>query len=166
MAGVRQKDPALLANKRAGRGRGMTVLARPDAFIAPEPPKDLGAAGKAAWLDFWKSEVSAAVQSEADRVDLEDWARCVDERSRLQAIVSKSRLIEGSHGQLKRNPLAIDVKELSERIQKYSDRFGMNPMARWRLQFTVSEAGKSANDLLKLLSESADMPDVIDLDEL
>jgi hypothetical protein len=38
----------------------------------------------------------------------------------------------------------------------------MNPMARWRLQFTVSEAGKSANDLLKLLSE--DVPEVIDLD--
>lgn len=114
------------------------------------------------WESFWRSEVSAAVDIEADREDLEDWARCVDERARFRAAIKKQPLIRGSHGQLKRNPLAIDVKDLSERIQKYSDRFGMNPMARWRLQFTVSEAGKSANDLLKLLSE--DVPEVIDLD--
>lgn len=162
--GVRQKDPSLLADRHRGRGRGMTVLARPDAFIAPAPPSDLGPAGKAVWESFWRSEVSAAVDIEADREDLEDWARCVDERARFRAAIKKQPLIEGSHGQLKRNPLAIDVKDLSERIQKYSDRFGMNPMARWRLQFTVSEAGKSANDLLKLLSE--DVPEVIDLEDL
>ena len=40
----------------------------------------------------------------------------------------------------------------------------MNPMSRWRLQFTVSEAGKSAADLLKLRTEfDPDQPDVIDL---
>lgn len=163
---MRQKDPSLLADRRKSRGRGMSVLARPDAFIAPTPPEDLGKQGLAVWAAFWRSEVSAAVDIEADREDLEDWARCVDERARYRAAIKAHPLIEGSHGQMRRNPLAIDVKDLSERIQKYSDRFGMNPMARWRLQFTVSEAGKSANDLLKLLSESADMADVIDLDEL
>ena len=133
MAGARQKDPALLANRRGGRGRGLTVLARPDAFIAPVAPDDMGAVGKAAWESFWRSDVSAAVDLEADRPDLEDWARCIDERNRLQKIVRASPLVEGSHGQLRRNPLTIDVKDLSERIQKYSDRFGMNPAARFRL---------------------------------
>ena len=164
--GVRQKDPALLTKRTGGRGRGMTVLARPDAFIAPSPPEDLSKPGLRVWESFWRSEVSAAVDIDADREDLEDWARCVDERARYRAAVKAHPLIEGSHGQMRRNPLTIDVKDLSERIQKYSDRFGMNPMARWRLQFTVSEAGKSANDLMKLLSESAEMPDVIDLDDL
>ena len=43
----------------------------------------------------------------------------------------------------------------------------MNPMSRWRLQFTVSEAGKSTADLLKLLTGfDANQPDVIDLDDL
>ena len=164
MVAARQKNPALLADKRKGRGRGLTVLERPESFIVPEAPTDLGREGKAVWESFWRSEVSAAVDIAADRVDLEDWVRCVDERARYRAAIKAQPLIEGSHGQLKRNPLAIDVKDLSERIQKYSDRFGMNPMARWRLQFTVSEAGKSANDLLKLLSE--EMPDVIDLDDM
>jgi P27 family predicted phage terminase small subunit len=166
MPGARQKDPELLANRRGGRGRGMTVLARPDAFIAPTPPSGLLAAGKNAWADFWQSDVSAAVDINADRVDLENWARAVDQRERFRKIVDKAPLIKGSHGQLMLNPLHRKIRELTDEIGKASDRFGMNPMARWRLQFTVSEAGKSANDLLKLLSESADLPDVIDLDEL
>lgn len=166
MAGARQKDPALLANKRGGRGRGLVVLARDDAFIAPAPPSALGAAGKRAWDNFWQSDVSAAVDLSADRPDLEHWARCIDERARIWPIVRKAPLIKGSHNQLMLNPLTRRARDLSDEIQRLSDRFGMNPAARFRLQFTVSEAGKSANELLRMLSESADMPDVIDLDEL
>ena len=164
MAGARQKDPALLANKRGGRGRGLVVLARDDAFIAPAPPTGLLAAGKRAWETFWQSDVSSAVDINADRIDLENWARAVDQRERFRKIVDKAPLVKGSHGQLMLNPLNRRIRELSEEIQKVSDRFGMNPMARWRLQFTVSEAGKSVNDLLKMLNEGADMPEVIDLD--
>lgn len=142
----------------------MTVLARPDAFIAPEPPKDLGTVGKNAWAWFWQAEVSAAVDINADRVDLENWARAVDQRERFRKIVDKTPLIKDRNGSLRLNPLNRRIRELSEEIGRVSDRFGMNPMARWRLQFTVSEAGKSANDLLKLLSE--EMPDVIDLDDM
>lgn len=166
MPGARQKDPSLLANQRGGRGRGLTVLARPDAFIAPKPPTGLTVAGKVAWDAFWRSDVSAAVDIDADRVDLENWVKAVDQRERFRKIVDKAPLVKGSHGQLMLNPLNRRIRELSEEIGRVSDRFGMNPMARWRLQFTVSEAGKSANDLLKLLSESADMPDVIDLDDM
>lgn len=162
MPGARQKDPNLLANKRGGRGRGMTVLARPDAFIAPKPPAGIGAVGKAAWESFWRSEVSAAVDIEADRVDLENWVKAVDQRERFRRLVDEAPLVKDRNGNLHLNPLSRKVRELSEEIGRVSDRFGMNPMARWRLQFTVSEAGKSANDLLKLLSE--DVPEVIDLD--
>ena len=165
MAGARQKDPALLVNKRGGRGRGLTVLARDAAFVAPAPPEDLGAVGAVAWEAFWQSEVSAAVDINADRVDLENWARAVEQRERFRKLVDRTPLVKGSHGQLMLNPLNRRIRELSEEIQKVSDRFGMNPMARWRLQFTVSEAGKSANDLLDMLSRGVDMPDIIDLDE-
>lgn len=167
MPGARQKDPALLANRRAGRGRGLTVLAREEAFIAPAPPPGLLAAGKNAWEDFWRSDVSAAVDISADRVDLEHWARCIDQRERFRKIADKAPLIKGSHGQLMLNPLHRRIRDLGDEIQRLSDRFGMNPAARFRLQFTVSEAGKSANELLKMLTESSvDMPDVIDLDDL
>jgi len=73
--------------------------------------------------------------------------------------VDKAPLVKGSHGQLMLNPLNRRIRELSEEIAKVSDRFGMNPMARWRLQFTVSEAGKSTEDLLKMLNEGVEMPD-------
>jgi P27 family predicted phage terminase small subunit len=166
MAGARQKDPALLANRRGGRGRGLTVLARDDAFIAPAPPSGLNAPGKKAWDEFWRSEVSAAVDFSADRSDLEHWAQCIDERARIWPIIRKAPLVKGSHGQLMLNPLTRRARDLSDEIQRLSDRFGMNPAARFRLQLTVSEAGKSANELLRMLSEAPDLPDVIDLDDL
>lgn len=167
MANVRQKDPALLANKRGGRGRGLSVVKRDEAFIAPAAPTGIGAAGKKAWESFWRSDVSAAVDLDADATELHHWARCVDERERLWDIVKKAPLVKGSHGQLMANPLSRRIRDLTQDIDRISDRFGMNPMARFRLQFTVSEAGKSANELLRMLTESSvDMPDVIDLDDL
>lgn len=167
MAGARQKDPNLLVDRKRGRGRGLSVVARPDDFIAPAPPEGLTAYGLAAWERLWRSDISAAIDIDADWDDLEDWIWSIEERQRLRAILRKQRLVEGSHGQLKRNPLAIDLKDLDEKLRYYSDRFGKNPAARFRLQFTVSEAGKSANELLRMLTESSvDMPDVIDLDDL
>lgn len=164
MPGARQKDPSLLVNKRAGRGRGLTVLARDAAFIAPSAPGGLGAVGKRAWEAFWQSDVSSAVDINADRVDLENWVKAVDQRERFRRIVDKAPLVKASHGGLMLNPLNRRIRELSDEIQKVSDRFGMNPMARWRLQFTVSEAGKSVNDLLRMINDGADVPEVIDLD--
>ena len=152
MPGARQKDPNLLANKRGGRGRGLVVLARDEAFIAPAPPTGLGVVGRRAWEAFWQSDVSSAVDVNADRVDLENWVKAVEQRERFRKIADKAPLVKGRHGQLMVNPLNRRIRELSEEIGRVSDRFGMNPMARWRLQFTVSEAGKSVNDLLKMLS--------------
>jgi hypothetical protein len=63
--------------------------------------------------------------------------------------------------------LSRPIRDPTQDADRISDRFGMNPMSRWRLQFTVSEAGKSAADLLKLLTGfDENAPDVIDLDDL
>jgi P27 family predicted phage terminase small subunit len=163
----RQKDPALLINRRAGRGRGLTVLPRDDAFIVPAPPAGLRAAGRRAWRDFWTADVSAAVDIAADREDLEDWIKAIDERAKLRVTADKAPLVRGSHGQFMLNPLFRRLTTLDDKIQRYSDRFGMNPAARFRLQFTVSEAGKSANELLRMLTDSAvELPEVVSLDDL
>lgn len=167
MVGQRQKNPELLVRKRGGRGRGLVVQARDGAFIAPTPPPGLRAAGIAAWGQFWRSKVSAAVDLDADRVELDHWVRCVDERERLWDVVEKMPLVRGSHGQLMANPLSRRIRDLTQDIDRISDRFGMNPMARWRLQFTVSEASKSAVDLVKLLTDWNDgEADLIDRDNL
>lgn len=167
MAGARQKDPSLLANRRGGRGRGLSVVTRDDTFKPPSVPAGISTPGKKAWEAFWRSDVSAAVDIDADSTELNHWVRCVDERERLWVIVKKAPLVKGSHGQLMANPLSRRIRDLTQDIDRISDRFGMNPMARFRLQFTVSEAGKSANELLRMLTESSvDVPDVIDLEDL
>jgi hypothetical protein len=165
MVNQRQKAPELLANRRGGRGRGLSVVARDEAFKPPKPPPGLHAYTKGLWNEFWTTDVSAAIKTGADRRDIETWARNVDEYHRLWPIVVKAPLIKGAT-QLVMNPLARRLALLSKDIQWASDHFGMNPLGRFRLQLTVSEAGKSANELLRMLSEGIDERDVIDLDEL
>jgi phage terminase small subunit len=72
----------------------------------------------------------------------------VDGREPLRAVVENMPPARWGHGQLMANPLSRRIRDLTQEIDRISDRFGMNPMARWRLQFTVSEAGKSAAGLL------------------
>lgn len=167
MAGQRQKDPALLANRRGGRGRGLVVVQRDDSFVAPAAPPGLRAYGKKRWLQFWQSENALAIDVNAHGEDLSRWIKCVDERERLWQILRKAPIIKGSHNQLIRNPLSLQVRDLTGEIQWLSDRFLMNPLAEFRAQFTASEAGKSANELLKMLMEDErDDSDVIDVDAL
>lgn len=156
MPGVRQKPPEMLQNQRGGRGRGITVRARDGSLVVPDPPTGLRAYGKRAWAEFWQSDVSAVVQMEADREELEHWARCVDERKRLWDIVKKSRLIKGSHGQLMTNPLVRQIRDLTVDINRVSDRFGMNPTSRFRLQFSATAVVHSANELMDLLNDDSD----------
>lgn len=166
MAGQRQKPNDLLVNKRGGRAKALTVIKRDDRFVAPAPPPGLRAYGKAVWADFWTSDVSGAVNMAAHGEDLAWWIRCVDERQHLWDILKAAPLVKGSHGQLMQNPLVRSIRELTHDIQVASDRFGMTPLAQFRMQFTVSEAGKSANELLRMLSEGLPSDEVIDLDDL
>lgn len=153
-----------LVNRRGGRGRQLSVVRRDGAFVAPDAPEGLRAHGRAAWESFWKSDVSSAVDFAADGEDLAHWARCVDERARLWPIAMKNPLVTGSMKQLVPNPLFRVIDGLTRDIDRLSDRFGMNPAARYRLQFTVTEAGKSANQLLAMLDQDLEVPDVIDVE--
>jgi P27 family predicted phage terminase small subunit len=153
---TRQKDPSMLVNQRGGRGRGLTVRARDGSLVVPPAPRGLRAYGKRAWNEFWQSDVSAVVQLAADREEIDHWARCVDERAKLWEIVKKSRLIKGSHGQLMTNPLVRQIRELTADINRVSDRFGMNPTSRFRLQFSATAVVHSANDLLDMLDDDDD----------
>ena len=67
----------------------------------------------------------------------------MDGREPLRAVVENMPPARWGHGQLMANPLSRRIRDLTQEIDRISDRFGMNPMAWWRLQFTVSEAGKS-----------------------
>ncbi len=167
MAGQRQKPADQLINKRGGRAKALTVRKRDPAFIAPSPPSGLRAYGKARWEQFWQSDNAMAVDVNAHAEDLARWIKCVDERERLWEILKKAPVIKGSHGQLIRNPLSLQIRDLTSEIAWLSDRFLMNPLAEFRAQFTASEAGKSAAELLKMLMDDGqDDPNIIDVDAL
>lgn len=168
IAGQRQKPNDLLVNKRGGRAKALTVIRRDVGFVAPAPPVGLRAYGKARWEEFWRSDNAMAVDVNAHREDLDRWIKVVDERERLWQIVKKAPVIKGSHGQLIRNPLALTIRDYTAEIAWLSDRFLMNPLAEFRAQFTASEAGKSATELLKMLMEDEpkDEPEIIDVEAL
>lgn len=167
MAGQRQKPADQLINKRGGRAKALKVVPRDSAFVAPKAPAGLREYGKRVWDAFWASDVSGAVDVNAHGEDLAHWIRCVDEREHLWKILRQAPLVKGSHGQLMQNPLIRSIRELTHDIEWASDRFGMTPLAQFRMQFTVSEAGKSAAELLKMLMDDApDDSDIIDVDAL
>lgn len=82
MSRVRRKPPALLSNKRSGRGRGLTVKASQSRRV-PSAPSGLRAHSRRIWRGFWKSPVSEAVDYDADYEALRYWIYAVDEREPL-----------------------------------------------------------------------------------
>ena len=57
-------------------------------------------------------------------------------------------LLRGQRGAVA-HPLRLVLRDLSKDIERAGDRFGMNPLSRFRLQFTVAEVGKSLEDLMR-----------------
>lgn len=170
MAGQRQKPTELLTNQRGGRDKKLTVIRalKGDRAKPPSPPVGLSEYAAAVWGDFWRSDVALAVDMLSERDNIEHWIRCVDERNRLWDIVRKTPLVKGSHGQLMVNPLQRRIRELTTDIDRASAVFGLGPLWKFRLQLTVSEASRSANDLLRELAEmdEQETDDIIDGDAL
>lgn len=167
MAGVRQKSPALLQNQRGGRGRVFEVVTR-GTRKAPPAPKGITPQARKVWREFWSTWISDAVNYEAHGERLRWWIHCVDERWRLEKLVTATPLVKGSHGQLMLNPLQRRIDRLTRDIERAEEAYGMTPLATWRMQLTATEAKRSANDLRRELMTPVSRTDdgVIDLDAL
>lgn len=167
MAGQRQKAPALLANTRGGRGRGLVVVPKTVERVPPVPA-GITSHGRKVWRRFWSSKVASAVDLDADMERLHHWIRCVDERAKLWPLLSASPLIQGSHRQLMVNPLMRRVRELTRDIERAEEAFGMTPLSRFRLQLTYADAGIGLDQLRRRMQESPAIDDipVVDLDDL
>lgn len=169
MAGQRQKSPDSLIFQRGGRTRKLEVVAETTRPV-PEPPQNLSQYAADVWNDYWSSSLSFAVNYEAHGERLRHWIRCVDERERLWPLLLAEPVVAGSMGQPVINPLVRRVEGLTRDIEKAEDAYGMTPLAAWRMQLTVTEAQRSANDLRRELLEQSkptgNKPTVIDLDSL
>lgn len=157
------------ASRRQGRGTADFGLLRPnDALdIAPTPPVGLLKATKDLWTSFWASPVAQIIDLSSDREALEHWIWCVDERARAKRAYRKQRLVEGSMGQPRLNPLAKQIAELTSQIKAAEEAFGLTPQARLRLGIAIGDATRSLSDLLADLdADDDDEPEVVDLDSL
>lgn len=161
MANQRQKAPALLANTRGGRGRGMQVVAHAGAG----PPMPTPPAGVAEWNEpaitiwdaFWESKIAGAVDVHADAAQLSRWVEAIHRRAELIAKVDKEGWTGpwGAKGQDVEHPALSFVRHLDREIDRFAEHFGLTPLSRFRLQITFTEAKEGEDRLTRLLERRA-----------
>lgn len=112
----------------------------------------------AVWSEFWSSPPATAVDMRADGVRLTRWIQAVNERLEVAKDVSKKRIVQGSMGQQRMNPLFAYLNELTAEIERAEQHFGMTPLSRFRLGIEAGAAALTAealNDKLNQLSRGA-----------
>lgn len=114
-----------------------------------------------AWDRLWRSDVVSVVDLQSDMESVVRWASLLDERERALRAFRRKRLVEGSQGQAVLNPLWNVVRGCDTELRALEDRIGLSPKARLQLGITYAEAGKSLDELNRLLDEEGDA-DVID----
>jgi P27 family predicted phage terminase small subunit len=167
---LRTVPPELLVNRRGGRGRQLQVVV-PQKRRAPAVPAECRTQhAREVWRRFWRHPVSAAVEWDADYEPLRHWILAVDERERLRPLLENAPVIQGGNSRLVLNPLARRVDRLTADIDRFCDKFGLTPAARFQLQITYAEAGKAGIQLARerrremVEAPTAVTPEVLDLD--
>jgi P27 family predicted phage terminase small subunit len=113
------------------------------------------------WVAFWSSPLAQQVQPSDYGALLRLWW-CYDEVLRARdAIETTGRVVAGSQGQPRPNPLYKLVSELQAEARQLEDRFGLSPMARLKLGIVFADAQQSLESLNDRLSQR--MSEVDDL---
>src|SRR6476660_4030392 len=81
----------------------------------PKPPAGIGKLAKDLWVEYWRSDVSRAVE-EPDFYALKRWIESVDEREKLLKVVREKTVVRASTGQPVLNPLAKRLDTLEGQI--------------------------------------------------
>lgn len=160
MAGQRQVPPGMLSRVHSGRGRGLTVVEPARPKVPRLPIQTAHREVRAIWRNFWLSRVSWAVDLEADAERLLHWATMLDDRASLRArIRADGELVPwGPFGAQIRHPLFPRLAQVERELAHLADRFGLSPIARFRLQLQFAEAGLSASKLAKEREAPAPRP--------
>lgn len=134
----RHPKPAQLRANRERVDVGLLSLSAP---IAQGPPAPVGIlkTTREAWLAFWRSPLARVVHPDTDGTALSRLFTLYDERDRAYRVLKRKRLVAGSMGQPRANPLFGVVRELDGEIRQLEDRFGMSPRARLVLGVTLGD---------------------------
>jgi len=113
------------------------------------------------WNEFFSSQVASQVDV-SDRGALRRLFRLYDEIDRLwEAVEATGRVVEGSQGQPRPNPLYKQVSEFQAEARQLEDRFGLSPRARLQLGIALGAAHASLDALNeRLQAKVADEDDL------
>ncbi len=139
------KKPADLRQRRGTADVGAVVVA---------PSRQVPVADSAwrestveRWVVFWGSPLASQVEP-SDEGAFRRLFKLYDEIERMwEAIEVTGRVVEGSQGQPRPNPLYKQVQEFQAEARQLEDRFGLSPMSRLRLGITFADAQASLDGL-------------------
>ena len=129
---------------------------------APPPPRGLLVASRASWATFWSSPLARIVVPSTDTMAVERLWSLYDERTRMYRAIRRERLVRGSKGQPRANPLYAQMASLDAEIGRLEDRFGLSPRARLQLGVILGDAARSLADLNAELEDDEDLDALLD----
>lgn len=153
------KPQALRANtERKDIGLVPTNAPLPE---APLPPPGLLKVTRDAWDAFWTSPLVQVIVPATDLPALSRLWSLYDERARMYRTIAKARMVLGSKGQPRANPLYGQMSSLDSSIVQLEDRFGLSPRSRLQLGVILGDAARSLSDLNADLDaeDEDDLPD-------
>lgn len=140
-----KKRPGEAVDRRNGDRLTLVPTQQPASGI-PAPPPGLLRSSVNTWNGFWASDV-ARIAGEGDHPLVQRWIGAVDEHARALSAFKRERMVAGSTGQPRLNPLEGWIKSREAVIQAAEDRLGLSPLARMRLGVAVGDAHRSLADL-------------------
>jgi len=150
------------AAKRQGRGTADVGLVQSGSG-APVPSADQSWRESTVeqWVAFWRSGLASQVEP-SDLPALRRLYWLTDEIARCrEAIEETGRVVAGSQGQPRPNPLYKQVSEFQAEARQLEDRFGLSPRARLQLGIALGAAHASLDALNeRLQAKVADEDDL------
>jgi P27 family predicted phage terminase small subunit len=145
------KKPAELRQRRNTNDAGL--LPRGSQPLMPSVEQSWRAGTVERWHEFWMSPLAQQVEA-SDYGSLRRLFGLYDELGRLwDAIDETGRVVVGSQGQPRPNPLFKQVESFQAEARQLEDRFGLSPLARLRLGITFADAAASLDGLNQRLAE-------------
>ncbi len=151
----RLPKPSPLRQNRERRDVGLVALDGGLA-LAPEPTPGWLAVTKADWTALWTSPLVSALLPITDEATVRRLYGLRDERERMMRGIRRARIVLGSRGQPRANPLYAQVASFDAEIRQLEDRVGLSPRARLQLGISLGEAVRSLADIADAIDGDSD----------
>lgn len=151
--GTRGPQPTPTASlKLRGSWRGETRENEPEAPVsAPRCPECLEGAAKAEWKRIVPSLVARMTLSKDDLAALTVYCRAWGDFVGISQELAQNYVLTDERGRKSVNPLIATLYNVSDRLLKASDRFGLSPAAKTRVRAVAAgEAAKAKLDGFKI----------------